>query len=104
MYIAMMMDRKMGGPAMIVSPHGGMDIETVAKDTPDAIFVVITYLFTSSPHFGPSSFASFLPSSPYQHHFTGANRYQNGTYAGSDTQSCRAHGIQCKQDGGGVFQ
>jgi succinyl-CoA synthetase beta subunit len=39
MYIAIMMDRKMGGPAMIVSPHGGMDIETVAKDTPDAIFV-----------------------------------------------------------------
>ena len=59
MYIAMMMDRKMGGPAMIVSPHGGMDIETVAKDTPDAIFVVITYLFTSSPHFVP------LPSPPF---------------------------------------
>jgi len=39
MYIALTMDRKTGGPAMIVSPHGGMDIETVAKDTPNAIFV-----------------------------------------------------------------
>ncbi len=40
MYIAIMMDRKVGGPAFIVSPQGGMDIETVAKETPDAIFVV----------------------------------------------------------------
>lgn len=40
MYLAITMDRKMGGPALIVSSQGGMDIETVAKDTPDAIFVV----------------------------------------------------------------
>lgn len=39
MYFAITMDRKMGGPAMIVSSQGGMDIETVAKDSPDAIFV-----------------------------------------------------------------
>jgi len=39
MYLAIMMDRKVGGPAMIVSPHGGMDIETVAKETPNAIYV-----------------------------------------------------------------
>jgi len=39
MYFAITMDRKMGGPAIIVSSQGGMDIETVAKDSPDAIFV-----------------------------------------------------------------
>jgi len=39
MYLAIMMDRKLGGPALIVSSQGGMDIETVAKETPDAIFV-----------------------------------------------------------------
>jgi succinyl-CoA synthetase beta subunit len=65
MYIAFMMDRKMGGPAMIVSPHGGMDIETVAKDTPDAIFVVtISFLFFSLAFL--LSHSPFLPQ-PTQH-------------------------------------
>jgi succinyl-CoA synthetase beta subunit len=39
MYFAITMDRKMGGPTMIVSSQGGMDIETVAKERPEAIFV-----------------------------------------------------------------
>eukprot|EP01111_Echinosteliopsis_oligospora_P007677 TRINITY_DN2293_c0_g1_i1.p1 TRINITY_DN2293_c0_g1~~TRINITY_DN2293_c0_g1_i1.p1 ORF type:complete len:437 (-),score=123.49 TRINITY_DN2293_c0_g1_i1:31-1341(-) len=38
MYFAILMDRKNGGPTIVVSPHGGMDIETVAKETPNAIF------------------------------------------------------------------
>eukprot|EP01133_Synstelium_polycarpum_P017182 gene17182-20470_t len=39
MYFAILMDRKTGGPLMIGSPQGGMDIETVARESPDAIFV-----------------------------------------------------------------
>lgn len=40
MYFAILLDRKAGGPAMVVSSQGGMDIETVAKESPDAIYVV----------------------------------------------------------------
>jgi len=36
-YVAFIMDRAMGGPACIASPQGGMDIEGVAAETPDAI-------------------------------------------------------------------
>jgi len=39
MYFAILMDRKVGGPAFVVSPQGGMDIEQVARDSPDKIFV-----------------------------------------------------------------
>lgn len=39
MYFAILLDRKAGGPAMVVSSQGGMDIETVAKESPDAIHV-----------------------------------------------------------------
>ncbi|EGG24128.1 succinate-CoA ligase [Cavenderia fasciculata] len=39
MYFAILMDRKTGGPVMIGSPEGGMDIETVAKENPNAIYV-----------------------------------------------------------------
>jgi len=39
MYLAILMDRSKGGPAFVVSPQGGMDIETVAKETPEAIYV-----------------------------------------------------------------
>jgi succinyl-CoA synthetase beta subunit len=38
-YVAFVMDRAMGGPACIVSPQGGMDIEAVAEATPDALMV-----------------------------------------------------------------
>lgn len=37
-YFAILLDRESGGPVMIASPKGGMDIETVAKESPDAIF------------------------------------------------------------------
>ena len=40
MYFAIVMDREHGGPTMVASKHGGMDIEEVAHKTPDEIFVV----------------------------------------------------------------
>ncbi|KAI9887931.1 MAG: Succinate--CoA ligase [ADP-forming] subunit beta, mitochondrial [Watsoniomyces obsoletus] len=36
-YLAILMDRQSQGPAIIASSQGGMDIETVAKETPEAI-------------------------------------------------------------------
>eukprot|EP01113_Clastostelium_recurvatum_P011157 TRINITY_DN1562_c0_g1_i1.p1 TRINITY_DN1562_c0_g1~~TRINITY_DN1562_c0_g1_i1.p1 ORF type:complete len:454 (+),score=146.15 TRINITY_DN1562_c0_g1_i1:134-1495(+) len=39
MYLAILMDRSHGGPAVVASPFGGMDIETVAKENPSAIHV-----------------------------------------------------------------
>ena len=32
------MDRESGGPVVVASPDGGMDIEKVAEETPDRIF------------------------------------------------------------------
>ncbi|CAK9295108.1 unnamed protein product [Gordionus sp. m RMFG-2023] len=37
-YLAFLMDRSSGGPMMIGSPAGGMDIEEVAEKTPNLIF------------------------------------------------------------------
>lgn len=34
------MDREHNGPVMIGSPQGGVDIEQVAADSPEAIFTV----------------------------------------------------------------
>ncbi|MCJ1359853.1 MAG: Succinate--CoA ligase [ADP-forming] subunit beta, mitochondrial [Icmadophila ericetorum] len=36
-YLAILMDRASQGPVIVASSQGGMDIETVAKETPDAI-------------------------------------------------------------------
>ena len=41
-YLAILMDRQSQGPAIIASSQGGMDIETVARETPDAIMT--TYI------------------------------------------------------------
>ncbi|EGC31536.1 succinate-CoA ligase (GDP-forming) [Dictyostelium purpureum] len=38
LYLAIVMDRKYGGPVMIASPKGGVDIESVAEETPELIF------------------------------------------------------------------
>merc|ERR1712070_853298 len=38
-YVAFVMDRAVGGPACIASPQGGMDIEAVAEESPDALMV-----------------------------------------------------------------
>jgi succinyl-CoA synthetase beta subunit len=37
-YFAILMDREFGGPVLVGSPAGGMDIEKVAQDTPQLIF------------------------------------------------------------------
>ncbi|KAK9323408.1 succinate--CoA ligase [Lipomyces orientalis] len=37
-YLAILLDRTTRGPVIVASSQGGMDIETVAKETPDAIF------------------------------------------------------------------
>jgi len=37
-YFAILMDRGFGGPVMVGSPKGGMDIEEVAEKEPDAIY------------------------------------------------------------------
>ncbi|MCJ1289418.1 Succinate--CoA ligase [ADP-forming] subunit beta, mitochondrial [Xylographa carneopallida] len=41
-YLAILMDRASQGPVIIASSQGGMDIETVAKENPDAI--ITTYI------------------------------------------------------------
>ena len=41
-YLAILMDRTFGGPVIVASPKGGMDIEEVAKETPEYIFKVNT--------------------------------------------------------------
>jgi len=50
MYFAILLDRKAGGPAIVVSEQGGVDIETVAKETPEAIYVEPINIMT-----GPTS-------------------------------------------------
>jgi succinyl-CoA synthetase beta subunit len=37
LYFAILMDRKYGGPVLVASTQGGMDIEEVAEKSPDAI-------------------------------------------------------------------
>lgn len=37
-YFAILMDRAYGGPVVVYSPQGGMDIEEVAESNPEAIF------------------------------------------------------------------
>jgi succinyl-CoA synthetase beta subunit len=63
-YVAFVMDRAMGGPACIVSPQGGMDIEAVAEETPDALMVEpidIKLGITSAQARKIAEFAQFTP-------------------------------------------
>jgi succinyl-CoA synthetase beta subunit len=46
LYFAILMDRAAGGPIMIASQQGGVDIETVAEKTPEAIFKEPIDIFT----------------------------------------------------------
>jgi len=39
-YLAILMDRDHNGPVIVGSPKGGMDIEEVAKETPEFIYKV----------------------------------------------------------------
>ena len=41
-YFAILMDRASGGPVLVGSPKGGVDIEAVAEETPELIFKVRT--------------------------------------------------------------
>lgn len=43
-YFAILMDRAFGGPVMVGSPKGGIDIEEVAAKEPSAIFTVCSRL------------------------------------------------------------
>ena len=47
-YLAILMDRDHGGPVIVASPEGGMDIEEVAEKMPERIhtvqFLLISYL------------------------------------------------------------
>lgn len=38
LYFAILNDRAMGGPVLVASPKGGMDIEAVAEETPELIY------------------------------------------------------------------
>jgi len=53
-YFAIVMDRASGGPMMIASQKGGMNIEDVAKEDPSAIFTepidIMTVRRLSSGH------------------------------------------------------
>ncbi|MBU2580494.1 MAG: ADP-forming succinate--CoA ligase subunit beta [Alphaproteobacteria bacterium] len=40
LYLSMLIDRTVGRPAFVVSTEGGMDIETVAEETPEKIITV----------------------------------------------------------------
>ncbi len=40
-YLAILMDRQSQSPVIVASSQGGMDIETVAKETPEAIITTI---------------------------------------------------------------
>lgn len=58
-YFAILMDRSYGGPVMVGSPQGGVDIEEVAEKNPGAIFKVKwgiyichIYRFSLNPLFG----------------------------------------------------
>jgi len=50
-YLAILMDRSYQGPVIVGSPKGGVDIEEVAKSTPEHIHKVIQSAFKPS---GPS--------------------------------------------------
>lgn len=39
-YLAILMDRETTGPIIVASPEGGVDIEEVAKKSPQSIFKV----------------------------------------------------------------
>ena len=48
LYFAIVLDRASGGPALVASPMGGMDIEEVAEKHPDQIYTVCLFPLYSS--------------------------------------------------------
>ncbi|XP_068759085.1 succinate--CoA ligase [GDP-forming] subunit beta, mitochondrial-like [Montipora capricornis] len=49
-YLAILMDRIFQGPVIVASPKGGVDIEEVAKDTPEHIHKVAVDIFKGIQH------------------------------------------------------
>lgn len=45
-YVSIVMDRDSGGPVFVVSPKGGVDIEKVAEEDPNAIFKEVVDITT----------------------------------------------------------
>lgn len=41
LYVSIVLDRSVGGPAFVYSPKGGVDIEEVAATDPKAIFTEV---------------------------------------------------------------
>jgi succinyl-CoA synthetase beta subunit len=52
-YFAILLDRAAGGPVIVASPMGGMDIEAVAESHPEAIYKVRSSRQKSSLGFHP---------------------------------------------------
>ena len=51
-YLAILMDRSYQGPVIVGSPKGGVDIEEVAKNTPEHIHKVIKSSYKPSGTWG----------------------------------------------------
>ena len=49
-YLAILMDRTFPGPVIVGSPKGGVDIEEVAKNTPEHIHKVISTLYSQESY------------------------------------------------------
>ncbi|KAI9828197.1 MAG: Succinate--CoA ligase [ADP-forming] subunit beta, mitochondrial [Phylliscum demangeonii] len=64
-YLAIVMDRQSQGPAIIASSQGGMDIETVARETPDAILTTFVDIHTGVTDDMARAIATRLGFSPH---------------------------------------
>jgi succinyl-CoA synthetase beta subunit len=63
-YVSFVMDRSVGGVAAMVSPQGGMDIEAVAEETPDALMVEPIDMATGITKDQASALAKFCEFKP----------------------------------------
>lgn len=59
-YFCIILDREHNGPVIIASPDGGMDIEQVAKDTPDRVKTVAVDTTKGLSHATAVELAEFL--------------------------------------------
>ncbi|XP_012258442.2 succinate--CoA ligase [GDP-forming] subunit beta, mitochondrial [Athalia rosae] len=59
-YVCILMDRQYNGPVLIASPAGGMDIEDVAKNTPDLIKTVALDIYEGVTDKVAKEVANFL--------------------------------------------
>lgn len=59
-YVGIVMNRESGGPTLIISPCGGMDIEAVAEETPEKIRKIPIDINKGIPHTVALEAAEFL--------------------------------------------